>query len=103
VDIVHSEKVPATQELTRVLVTVWVSVSADVMEKVSETIRTLPILSWSWSKLDSTRSSISFTNSFSCEGMARTMGRRARGKIKIMMEEESGKGTSKVRRKDEGQ
>ena len=65
VDVVHSEKVPATQELTRVLVTVWVSVSADVMEKVSETIRTLPILSWSWSKLDSTRSSISFTNSFS--------------------------------------
>ena len=28
--------------------------------------------------------------------MARTMGRRARGKIKIMIEEESGKGTSKV-------
>lgn len=31
-----------------------------------------------------------------CEGMARTRGKRAKGKTKIMMEEESGRGTSKV-------
>ena len=113
--VVHSVKVPATQELTRVVVTVWVSVMEDVKERVMESIRTLPVLSWSWSRLDSTRSSISFTNSFSyqhyedfkhsptnrtflatCEGMARTRGKRAKGKTKIMMEEESGRGTSKV-------
>ena len=63
--VVHSVKVPATQELTRVVVTVWVSVMEDVKERVTESITTLPILSWSWSRLDSTRSSISFTNSFS--------------------------------------
>ena len=63
--VVHSVKVPATQELTRVVVTVWVSVMEDVKERVMESIKILPILSWSWSRLDSTRSSISFTNSFS--------------------------------------
>ena len=47
VDVVHSEKVPATQELTRVVVTVWVSVMEDVKERVMESIRTLPVLSWS--------------------------------------------------------
>ena len=31
-----------------------------------------------------------------CEGMARTRGKRARGKTKIMMGEGSGRGTSKV-------
>ena len=31
-----------------------------------------------------------------CEGMARTRGKRARVKTKIMMEEESGRGMSKV-------
>jgi len=36
-------------------------------------------------------------NSFSCEGMARIRGKRAKGKTKIMMEEEwSGRGASKV-------
>lgn len=45
--VVHSVKVPATQELTRVVVTVWVSVMEDVKERVMESIRTLPVLSWS--------------------------------------------------------
>ena len=31
-----------------------------------------------------------------CEGMARTRGKRARGKTKIMMGEESGRGMRKV-------
>lgn len=114
VDAVHSVKVPATQELTRVVVTVWVSVMEDVRERVIESMRTLPIRSWSSSRLDSTRSTISFTNSFSyqkrsrhkqkdldtnelwfflatCEGMARTRGKSAKGKTKIMLEEESGR------------
>ena len=47
VDAVHSVKVPATQELTRVVVTVWVSVIEDVRERVIESIRTLPMRSWS--------------------------------------------------------
>ena len=47
VDAVHSVKVPATQELTRVVVTVWVSVMEEVRERVIESIRTLPIRSWS--------------------------------------------------------
>ena len=47
VDVVHSVKVPATQELTRVVVTVWVSVIEEVSERVIESIRTLPIRSWS--------------------------------------------------------
>lgn len=89
VDAVHSVNVPATQELTRVVVTVWVSVMEDVRERVIESMRTLPIRSWSSSRLDSTRSTISFTNSFSCEGMARTRGKSAKGKTKIMVEEES--------------
>ena len=46
VEVVHSVKVPATQELTRVVVTVWVSVMEEVRERVTESIRTLPIRSW---------------------------------------------------------
>ena len=71
VDAVHSVKVPATQELTRVVVTVWVSVMEDVRERVIESMRTLPIRSWSSSRLDSTRSTISFTNSFSYQKRSR--------------------------------
>ena len=47
VEVVHSVKVPATQELTRVLVTVTVSVVVLVWLRVTESITTLPILSWS--------------------------------------------------------
>ena len=65
VDVVHSVKVPATQELTRVLVTVSVSVMEEVKERVTESIRILPLRSWFGSIPDSTISIISFTNSFS--------------------------------------
>merc|ERR1712190_433815 len=44
VEVVHSVKVPATQELTRVVVTVAVSVFSVVRERVTESMRTLPIL-----------------------------------------------------------
>jgi len=44
VEVVHSVKVPATQELTRVVVTVAVSVFSVVRERVTETMTILPIL-----------------------------------------------------------